>query len=179
MSACCHCVAQPIWLLVVTNRNGFPMPILKTLVHNYGVRVIGVSEGVYSNMPGWETVASFICLHHEQFIRDLAANVFKGQEGTVLSNFSVGDYRIGYDSVPSPNGEMVGRGRNAKPRMVYRVHSEQADIVRQVFHWFVQEKRWIFESIRRRLERQRDLLTELEELPPAQRARRLAQLQGR
>jgi hypothetical protein len=37
----------------------------------------------------------------------------------------------------------------------------------------------IFESIRRRLEKQQALLTELEELPPAQRARRLAQLQGR
>ena len=37
----------------------------------------------------------------------------------------------------------------------------------------------ICESIRRRLERQENLLKELEELPPAQRARRLAQLQGR
>jgi hypothetical protein len=37
----------------------------------------------------------------------------------------------------------------------------------------------IHESIRRRLDRQQDLLRELEDLPPAQRARRLAQLQGR
>jgi hypothetical protein len=37
----------------------------------------------------------------------------------------------------------------------------------------------IYESIRRRLERQQDLLKELEDLTPAQRARRLAQLQGR
>ena len=37
----------------------------------------------------------------------------------------------------------------------------------------------IFESIRRRLEKQQALLTELEDLPPAQRARQLAQLQGR
>src|SRR5262245_41218428 len=37
----------------------------------------------------------------------------------------------------------------------------------------------IYESIRRRLERQSDLLKELEDLPPAQRGRRLAQLQGR
>src|SRR3990172_5342914 len=36
-----------------------------------------------------------------------------------------------------------------------------------------------FESIRRRLEKQQALLKELEDLPPAQRARRLAQLQGR
>jgi len=36
----------------------------------------------------------------------------------------------------------------------------------------------IYESIRRRLERQEDLLRELEELTPAQRSRRLAQLQG-
>jgi len=39
--------------------------------------------------------------------------------------------------------------------------------------------RAISESIRRRLERQQALLKELEDLPPAQRARRLAQLQGR
>ncbi len=37
----------------------------------------------------------------------------------------------------------------------------------------------ICESIRRRLERQEAILKELEELPPAQQARRLAQLQGR
>jgi hypothetical protein len=37
----------------------------------------------------------------------------------------------------------------------------------------------IYESIRRRLERQQYLLKELEDLPPAQRARRLAQLQSR
>jgi superfamily II DNA or RNA helicase len=36
----------------------------------------------------------------------------------------------------------------------------------------------IYESIRRRLERQQDLLKELEDLPPAQRGRRLAQLRG-
>jgi hypothetical protein len=39
--------------------------------------------------------------------------------------------------------------------------------------------RAIHESIRRRLERQQALLQELEALPPGQRARRLAQLQGR
>jgi superfamily II DNA or RNA helicase len=37
----------------------------------------------------------------------------------------------------------------------------------------------IYESIRRRLEKQQHLLEELEELPPGQRPRRLAQLQGR
>ena len=37
----------------------------------------------------------------------------------------------------------------------------------------------IFESIRRRLEKQQGLLQELEDLTPSQRARRLAQLQGR
>ena len=37
----------------------------------------------------------------------------------------------------------------------------------------------IYESIRRRLEKQQNVLLELEELPPAQQARRLAQMQGR
>ncbi|MFO1433015.1 MAG: helicase-related protein [Candidatus Competibacteraceae bacterium] len=39
--------------------------------------------------------------------------------------------------------------------------------------------RAIYESLRRRLERQRELLEELEALSPAQRARRVAQVQGR
>jgi len=39
--------------------------------------------------------------------------------------------------------------------------------------------RAIYESLRRRLERQQELLQELEDLPPPQRARRLAQLQGK
>jgi len=37
----------------------------------------------------------------------------------------------------------------------------------------------IYQSLQRRLDKQKDLLQELESLPPAQRARRLAQLQGR
>lgn len=129
------------------------MPILKTLVYTYGVRIISVTEGVDSTQTGWETLATFICLHHEMFIRDLAANVLKGLIGTILSGFCVGDQRFGYDSIPSPNGEMVGRGRNAKPRMVYRIQPEQAEIVRQVFQWFVRERRrlaWIVREMNRR-----------------------------
>ena len=129
------------------------MPILKTLVYTYDVRFISVSEGVDSAQLGWETNATFICLHHEMFIRDLSANVLKGQIGAVLSGFSVGDYPFGYHTVPSPNGQMVGHGRNAKPRMVYRIQTEQADVVRQVFQWFVHERKglaWIVRELNRR-----------------------------
>ena len=33
------------------------MPLLKNLVYNFGVRVISVSEGIDSNIPGWEMLA--------------------------------------------------------------------------------------------------------------------------
>ena len=129
------------------------MPILKTLVHTYSVRFISVTEGVDSAQIGWETIATFICLHHEMFIRDLSANVMKGQIGAVLSGFSVGDYPFGYHTIPSPNGEQVGHGRNAKARMVYRIHPEQAESVQQVFRWFAHEKKglaWIVRELNHR-----------------------------
>lgn len=72
----------------------------------------------------------------------------------------MGDYRLGYDSVPSPNGEMVGRGRNAKSRMVYRMQTEQANVVREVFDWLDKEKRnivWIVRELLTGMEHSKDL----------------------
>lgn len=53
-------------------------------------------------------------------------------------------------------------------------------LVRTVFQRRLASSTWaIFESLKRRFDRQRNLLEELESLPPAQQAKRLAQLQGR
>ncbi len=128
------------------------MPMLKELVYVHRVRFISITEGIDSNQPGWEIHARFTSLHHEQYIKDLSANVHRGQVGTVLARFSIGDYRLGYTSVPSPGGEMIGRGRNAKPRMVYAIDPVTAEWVRRIFHWFVGERRsigWIVRELNR------------------------------
>lgn len=116
------------------------MPMLKELVYVHQIRVISLTEGIDTSRQGWEINATFSSLHHEQYIKDLSANVHRGQIGTVMSNFSVGDYPLGYSSVPSPNGEMIGRGGNMKPRKVYVIAPEEAEWVRRIFHWYVVER---------------------------------------
>jgi len=128
------------------------MPMLKELVYVHQVRVISLTEGIDTVRPNWEINAVFSSLHHEQFIKDLSVNTHRGQVGTVLAKFSIGDYRLGYTSVPSPGGEEIGRGRNAKPRMVYVIDPIRAEWVRRIFNWFVVERQslgWIVRELTR------------------------------
>lgn len=129
------------------------MPMLKELAHVHRVRVVSLTENIDTGRQGWEINAIFTSLHHEQFIKDLSANVLRGQVGTVLARFSTGDYRFGYTSVPSPGGEVIGRGRNAKPRMIYAIDPDQAEWVRRIFEWFVVDRQplnWIVRELNQR-----------------------------
>lgn len=129
------------------------MPMLKRLVYSFKVRIISVSEGIDSDRDGWEVIASVMSLLHERYIKELSANVFRGQEGTVLAQFSVGDYRFGYTSVPVPGTESARKGRNALPRKAYAIDDDTSAWVLRIFHWFVKERRslrWIARELNRR-----------------------------
>ena len=115
------------------------MPILKKLVHTYKIRCICVVEGIDTDVNGWELIASIYSIIHEQFIADLKAAVFRGQEGALLEGFSVGDWCFGYGSEPVPGTEQTRPGRNSKPRMIYIINEEHADWVNQIFTWFVDD----------------------------------------
>jgi hypothetical protein len=126
------------------------MPVLKKLVYVYRVRIISVTEGVDSNRDGWEVLATIFSVLHERYIKELSENVFRGQEGTVLAGFCVGDYYFGFKSVPIPGSESARKGRHAKPRMAYVIDDETAPWVIRIFHWFVGEKRsvrWIARTL--------------------------------
>lgn len=126
------------------------MPMLKRLVHKFDVRVICLSDNIDTNQNGWELLASIMAVMHEQYIKDLGANVLRGQEGTLLADSSVGDYCFGYSSEPIQGGDQVRRGKNAKPPMRYVIHEENANWVRQVFRWYVDEERsltWIAKKL--------------------------------
>ncbi len=128
------------------------LPLLKDLVYNHGVRVISVSEGIDSNDTSWELIAHIMSIVHQQFLKDLAGNVLRGQEGAVLSGFSVGDYCFGYRSEPIPGSDQGRRGRNAKPRKMYVIDQDTAAWVQRIFHWFVKERRslrWITRELNR------------------------------
>jgi transposase len=121
------------------------MPILKRLVYVYKVRVISVTEGIDTDRDNWEMIASVMSLLHERYVKELAENVFRGQEGAVLAGLCVGDYRFGYTSEPIPGSEATRRGRHAKPRMTYVIDDMTAPWVVRIFHWFVKEQ----QSLRR------------------------------
>jgi DNA invertase Pin-like site-specific DNA recombinase len=128
------------------------LPLLKHLVYNCGVRIISVTEGIDSNVTSWELIAHIMAIVHEQYLKDLAANVLRGQEGAVLAGWSVGDYCFGYASEPIPGSEKGRRGRNAKPRKLYIINPLTATWVARIFHWFVHEGRslrWIARELNR------------------------------
>jgi hypothetical protein len=127
------------------------MPMLKELVHLCKVRVISVTEGIDSAIDSWEILATILSLHHEQYIKYLSHAVFRGQEGTVLAGYSVGDWCFGYSSAPIP-GSVVGRGRHAKARMQYVTDPPTSSWVIRIFAWFVKERRsirWIAKELTR------------------------------
>ncbi|MEQ8788669.1 MAG: recombinase family protein [Pirellulaceae bacterium] len=128
------------------------LPLLKQLVYNCGVRVVSTSEGIDSNDTAWELIAHIMSIVHEQYLRDLAENVLRGQEGTVLAGFSVGDHYFGYSSQPIPESKQGRRGRNSKPRKMYIIDLSTAAWVARIFHWFVRERqslRWIARELNR------------------------------
>jgi len=129
------------------------LPLLKHLVYNCGVRIISVTEGIDSTDTSWEVIAHVMSLVHQQYLKELAVNVFRGQEGAVLAGFSLGDYCFGYTSVPIPGSEKGRRGRNAKPRKMYVVDPHTAVWLTRIFRWFVHERRslrWIARELNRR-----------------------------
>ena len=129
------------------------MPMLKRLVYNHRVRIVSVTEGIDSDRDNWEVIASIMSLLHERYIKELAENVFRGQEGTVLAEFAVGDHRFGFKTEPIPGSEATRRGRHAKPRMTYVIDETTAPWVIRIFDWFVKERRslnWIARELNRR-----------------------------
>lgn len=125
------------------------LPILKKLVYVYSVRCICVTEGIDTDTTGWEVIAAIFALIHEQFIKDLSVAVIRGQEGALLSGYSVGDWCFGYGSEPVPGSEQNRAGRNSKPRKIYVINQEHAEWVSRIFTWFVDEGMSIGQIVKR------------------------------
>ena len=128
------------------------LPLLKELVYNYGVRVVSATEGIDSKETSWELIAHIMAIVHEQYVKDLAKNVLRGQEGNVLAGLSVGDFCFGYTSTPLPGSELGRQNRNGKPRKIYVIDPETAAWVERIFKWYVEQRRslrWIARELNR------------------------------
>src|SRR5258708_39467393 len=104
------------------------MPLLKELSLVHRVRVVSRNEGLDSGIPGWEIGATISSIMHEQYLKNLKDNLLKGQKGTLLQAFSVGDWRVGYCSDAFPGRGVGGSRRQPEPREHYPNRFAQAGV---------------------------------------------------
>jgi site-specific DNA recombinase len=127
---------------------------LQELAYVHKVRIVSIDEGIdTANTQNWELLAAIFGMQHEQYLKILAHQVFRGQEGVLLDGLSVGDYCFGFSSDPIPGSENQSKGRNKKPKRKYIIQLEEAGWVVQIFWWFVHEHRklrWIARELNRR-----------------------------
>ena len=127
----------------LARESAITIPLLKDLVHNLGVRVICISEGIDTKDSTWEIMTHVMSIVNQQFLGELAAHVFRGQEGIVLNGHCVGDTCFGYSSEAIPDSENSGGKKRQKPLKMYVIEPERAQWVMRIFDWFVRDRRSI------------------------------------
>ena len=76
---------------------------MRELVYSLKVRVISIDEGIDTDQSdSWELIVAILSVQNQQFLKSLAQNVFRGQEGVVLDRLCVGDYCFGFASDAGP-----------------------------------------------------------------------------
>jgi DNA invertase Pin-like site-specific DNA recombinase len=129
------------------------LQILRELVYVHKIRIVSMFEGIDTSITGnWELLAAVFGIQHEQYLKLLAENVFRAQEGVVLDMLSVGDYCLGYGGAPIPGTESQRVGKNKNPKSTYIILWDEAEWVVRIFIWFVKERRslrWIARQLNR------------------------------
>ena len=73
--------------------------VRRRVVH-WGVRLIGVSDGIDTAAKGHKMLAGFKGLMNEQYIEDLREKIARGMQGQALKGFHCGGRIYGYKLVP-------------------------------------------------------------------------------
>jgi len=97
-------------------------------------------------------MANFMAWVHEQFLKALRAAVLRGQEETILNDWSNGDWCLGFGSEPIAGSEVGRRGRNPKPRKRLVINRDRAEWVVWMFQRFFVDG-WSLGRITRELTR--------------------------
>lgn len=127
---------------------------LYEFVHSLNVRVVSIRDGIDTTAnQNWEYIAAILGIQNEQYLRNLATQVHRGQTGVVLDGFSVGDYPYGYISRPVVDPDKIRTAKNAKLLMQYDIDPAQSDWVKQIYEWFTVDKQsisWISRQLNER-----------------------------
>lgn len=128
------------------------LPIVKDLVHNYGIRIISISDGFDTNQPSWETILVMQSMVAQEKIKRLIEDVRRGHQNNAKDKFSNGDLCLGYISVIAPGQTNTSRLRKLRPKKVIVIEPVAAEWVRRIFHWYVIDCRspyWITKQLNR------------------------------
>jgi DNA invertase Pin-like site-specific DNA recombinase len=120
------------------------LPIIKDLVHNYGIRIISVSDGIDTNNSSWEAVIVMHSLLAQEKIKRLIEDVRRGHQDNVKDNNSNGDHCFGFNSVIAPGAINSSRARKLRPKKIIQIDPVAADWVRRIFHWYLDEDRSLY-----------------------------------
>jgi DNA invertase Pin-like site-specific DNA recombinase/uncharacterized protein YdcH (DUF465 family) len=112
---------------------------LRELTGRHGIRVISISESLDSLLPTWELVVPLLSIFHEQYVKDLGKNAYRGLVGNFRDGFSNGDYCFGYTSTSCPNGSTRIKNGMVVPRKVVVIDPEQSSHVKQIFQWYLRD----------------------------------------
>jgi site-specific DNA recombinase len=108
----------------------------RRLVH-WGVRLIGVSDGIDTAHEGHELMSGFKGIMNQQFLKDLAKHTRKGMVGQVLKGFHGRGRSYGYRLVPEydPN-QKDPYGHPARIGTRLEIDPEQARWVHWIFEQY-------------------------------------------
>jgi site-specific DNA recombinase len=126
---------------------------LRELVYSHHVRLVSIDDGIDTGVEqNWELMAAVFGVQNEQYLKNLARQVFRGQEGLVRDGYCVGDCCFGYTSEPIEDSVRHPSSRHHKPKKRYVVEPTAASWVKRIFAWYVEERRgitWITQELNR------------------------------
>jgi site-specific DNA recombinase len=108
----------------------------RRLVH-WGVRLIGVSDGIDTNTKNHEMLSGFKGIMNAQFVSDLRDKIARGMTGKALRGYHLGGRTYGYKLVPEldpTRKDPYGNPDRVGTKLA--IDDAQAKWVRQIFVWY-------------------------------------------
>ena len=105
----------------------------------FGIRTIYISQQVDSDNGQAETLLTVHGLVDGLYLQEMAKKIKRGLRGQQERGYSTGAKTYGYSSVPvvDPSGKCDADGPIIIGKKV-EIDPEQATIIRQIFHWYVE-----------------------------------------
>jgi Slp family outer membrane lipoprotein len=110
----------------------------RRLVH-WGVRLIGVSDGIDTNTKNHEMLSGFKDIMNAQFVSELRDKIARGMTGKALRGYHLDGRTYGYKLVPEldpTRKDPYGNPERVGTKLA--IDEDQAKWVRQIFEWYAE-----------------------------------------